>query len=218
MVDAAYIYAAGSGAANAAYQPNRNGSYEDRVMADKALPSPEVLRQLLRYEAETGLFFWLPRGQEWFAGSGRSAEWSSAAWNARHAGAPAFRFVTKYGYLSGHVFKQGLLAHRVAYAHAHGIWPDGQIDHINGNKTDNRIKNLRAVTDAENKKNMAMRKDNTSGIVGVGRHSRGKWLAQMGVNGRVLYLGVFDKVEDAISARRAAEVAHGFHRNHGRGA
>jgi hypothetical protein len=70
----------------------------------KALPSPEVLRQLLRYEPETGKLFWLPRSEHWFrATSGRSAIHACANWNARYAEREAFTSVDQNGYRVGTV-------------------------------------------------------------------------------------------------------------------
>lgn len=84
-------------------------------------------------------------------------------------------------------------------------------DHINGNKLDNRRKNLRICTQAQNNANARMRRDNTSGVRGVVWHKRlEKWQAQITVNGKCLYLGMFVDMKDAIEARRkAARDIHG---------
>lgn len=95
----------------------------------------------------------------------------------------------------------------------YGNWPQ-HIDHINGDRLDNRIENLREVDRAENMKNMRMPADNTSGFVGVTRHYE-KWKAQITVNGKHIYLGRFDHKKDAIAARIAANRKFGFHENHG---
>lgn len=109
-----------------------------------------------------------------------------------------------------------VLAHRAAWAVAHGAWPDAEIDHVNHNRRDNRLENLRAVSRRQNAMNASLRSDNTSGVVGVTwQPSRGKWAAQIGVKGRVVPLGRYAHLEDAVHARRTAEVAHGFHQNHG---
>jgi hypothetical protein len=90
------------------------------------------------------------------------------------------------------------------------------IDHINGNRRDNRIANLRAVDRRENMRNARLRSNNTSGIVGVTfSRDRKKWVAQIN-DGKVRSLGRFDKFEDAVEARKAAERRAGFHPNHGR--
>ena len=84
----------------------------------------------------------------------------------------------KDGYiLVGFMYKK-YRAHRVAWAIHHGSWPDGEIDHINGVRDDNRIENLRCVSRHENKKNTAIPSHNTSGVVGVTWHKPSrKWRA-----------------------------------------
>jgi hypothetical protein len=102
--------------------PNRNGSRKDRVMAAKALPSPDVLRQLIRYEPETGRLFWKERVAENRHGK---------TWNARHAGKEAFIQANAGGYKSGAIFDIRVSAHRVGWAMFTGEWPAGDIDNIN---------------------------------------------------------------------------------------
>ncbi len=93
----------------------------------------------------------------------------------------------------------------------------GHIDHINGDRGDNRISNLRVVTSTENNRNKAINKNNTSGVTGVTwSKSRRKWIAQIHIGKIGKALGGFDRVEDAIAARKNAETRYGFHENHGR--
>lgn len=110
--------------------------------------------------------------------------------------------------------------HRIVWTMVKGGIPDGfHIDHINGNRTDNRIANLRLVTNHENHKNMRMRKDNKSGITGVyWSKSRAKWEAEIRLNGKKIYLGRFLTKREAEEARIIAERRYGFHPNHGRAA
>ena len=182
-------------------------------MTDKYLPSPEMLRNLLRYEAETGRLFWKERPDHLFS-SLRDALW----WNARFAGHEAFTAVDGSGYLCGRIFGVQYRAHRVIWAIVNDVWPDC-VDHQNGARGDNRISNLLSVTHAENMRNQRRPKNNTSGVVGVCRHkASGKWIAQIKVNFRNLHLGLFADFESAVAAREAAEVEHGFSKRHGRGA
>jgi hypothetical protein len=128
-------------------------------------------------------------------------------------------FVTQdtHGYLQGRVAGVLVLAHRAAWALHHGEWPNGQIDHINGNRTDNRIDNLRVVSATENARNATLRADNRSGVPGVGWHSRyKKWTARIGVQGRQKTIGYYATLAEAAAARRVAETEQGYHRNHGR--
>ena len=111
-----------------------------------------------------------------------------------------------------------VFAHRIAWVLYHGEDPGHQqVDHINGDRLDNRVSNLRLVDDGENKKNAAMRSDNKSGCTGVSWCSRtNKWSAAICHNRKSIFLGRFTNKSDAIKARRDANVEYGFHPNHGR--
>lgn len=121
------------------------------------------------------------------------------------------------GYLSIYVCGRNYLAHRVAWLISYGDWPNGTIDHVNGIKTDNRILNLRCVSNAENHKNMPLQSNNKNGIPGVHWLDRyGKWRAQIKVSGVIKYLGYHECFFSACCARKSAEIKYGFHANHGR--
>jgi hypothetical protein len=93
---------------------------------------------------------------------------------------------------------------------------DMEIDHINGDKSDNRVSNLRLVTMNQNMMNKKKYSSNQSGIVGVAKRSdTNSWRAQISVNGKAIKLGSFKTREEAINARLAAENKYGFHINHG---
>ena len=169
--------------------------------------TPEILRELLDYNPETGILTWEEREVKWF-----KTERSSKVWNTRYAGKIASSNHGD-GYKKLHVFDMGFKTHRVAYTLYHGKWPDNYIDHINGIPTDNRIENLRDVTPEENAKNLAVNKRHPSGIYGVHFNSlHNTWRAN--IKGK--HLGSFEDKEDAIKARKEAEVKYGYHENHGR--
>lgn len=135
-------------------------------------------------------------------------------WNSRYAHTPAFACKNARGYLTGQLFGRAVLAHHIIWAFVHGYFPDGEIDHINGDTSDNSISNLRIVTRSENCRNAARRKDNSSGVTGVSRSGR-KWLARIGSgNGRVT-LGSFDNFDEAVSARKSAEKHMNYTARHG---
>jgi hypothetical protein len=173
--------------------------------------TPEILRQLLRHEPDTGKLFWLPRDRMWF-----KTDRSCSTWNSRYGGKEAFTTVDM-GYKQGSVLDLKIRAHTVAWAIHYGVMPSHSIDHINGDRSDNRIKNLRDVPHSVNGKNQALRRNNTSGALGVSWWShRGVWAAAIMVNSRRVHLGYFADKEDAIRVRKDAEKRFGFHENHGR--
>jgi len=177
-------------------------------MAEKTLPSPEVLRQLLRYEPDTGKLFWLPRPASMFLG-GRNC----AAWNSRCAGKEALNSQSK-GYLHGTLNCVTVQTHRIAWAVHYGAWPDGLIDHRDGDGTNNRLANMRVGDSVMNGRNMKIGKANTSSVVGVTWHKdAGKWMAQIVVHRKRVHLGLHRSFADAVAARRAAEIENGFHPN-----
>jgi len=109
--------------------------------------------------------------------------------------------------------------HRLVFLWLHGHFPKDDMDHINGIRDDNRIENLREVGHVENGKNTKIYKTNTSGIIGVHwSTSKQKWRAQIVVDYKQIYLGLFDDKFAAICARKSAEVKYIFHENHGRAA
>lgn len=162
----------------------------------------EELRSRLEYNPETGLLYWRK-------GSPRAGKEAFTTINARGYKATTFR--PKSGPATT------LSAHRAAWAIHYGEFPSGSIDHINGDKTDDKIENLRDVTSAENARNASLSGRNKSGVPGVFIHKQtGKWCAQISAFGKHVGLGLFSSQSDAIIARKAAERVLGYHPNHGR--
>jgi hypothetical protein len=158
----------------------------------------ERLKELLSYDQDAGLFTWLVA---------RSRTKKGATAGCMNA----------VGYLMIGMDNTVYYAHRLAWLYVHGEFPARQIDHINGVRTHNSIANLRSVTHAENGKNKKLPSTNTSGVVGVvWRKNKGKWVANIKVDGKKIHLGSFEKKGNAILARKKAELDHGFHENHGR--
>ena len=173
-------------------------------MTDKNLPSAEYLRKRLRYEPETGKLFWL------------DCEDMPQSWRARYARKEAFTSDNGKGYRNGGINGKIFLAHRAIWAIYYGKWPSDQIDHLNGAKHDNRISNLRVVTQEDNNRNKPMHKNNTSGVNGVYWNKLNKkWQAYINVNGRQKHLGLFATIEAAAVARAEASRQHGFTDRHG---
>jgi hypothetical protein len=172
------------------------------VSPNEASLPPDSVRKLLEYDASTGLLTWLPRPEKNV----------SARIAGKTAGSPNQR-----GYIIVTINGCDYQGHRVAWVLHYGRWPAKQIDHINGNKGDNRICNLREVTQVENSRNAKLNRNNTSGHCGVLREE-GKWTACIMVRGRLIRLGTFKLIDDAVAARKQAERKYGFHENHGRSA
>jgi hypothetical protein len=106
-------------------------------------------------------------------------------------------------------------AHRVIWSLCNGEIPKGMtIDHIDGNKGNNKIENLRCVTHQENLKNVRRLRTNTSGVVGV-RFLHKAWRARIVLNNKDIHLGTYTSKDDAIQARAIANILCGFHLNHG---
>ena len=165
------------------------------------LPSQAILKELLDYDPESGVLRWRAR-------TGPDA---LRCWNSRWTGKVAFTTLSN-GYHQGCILGQRVFAHRVAWKWWSGE-DAGEIDHINGEKTDNRIANLRSVTRIENSRNQRLRASNKTGVSGV------FWVEEKGfyqVTCAGRNFGRFTRKSDAIAARRAAERELGFHPNHGR--
>lgn len=189
------------------------------MMASRQLPSPEEMRQLIRYNPETGLLFWRRRPAHLFPKECAPASQEQVAdlWNRKWSGKEALGGISARGYKYGSIKPHTLTAHRVAWVIFYGEWPSGQVDHINGNRIDNSIANLRVVNNSTNSKNQRLRLTNKSGVTGVywNRQCQ-KWCAQITISGKTKSLGLFDGIEDAARARSEAELLAGFHPNHGK--
>jgi len=121
------------------------------------------------------------------------------------------------GYLYTHFFGNRYAVHRLAWFLGRQVWPEGEIDHINGIRSDNRWDNLRDVTKAENARNKRLSVRNTSGLQGVRWfEARSKWEAYISnPTGVREHLGTYGSLLDACCARKSKEGAYGYHVNHG---
>ena len=121
------------------------------------------------------------------------------------------------GYLFAGIRYKVYKVHRIGWLMHYGEWPKNELDHIDGDRANNRISNLRDVSRLENTRNMAKPINNTSGVVGVNWDKvRGKWIAKIGHNDQTVYLGGFGTLEEAAQRRKDAERELGYHANHGR--
>lgn len=168
------------------------------IMKAKELPPLETLREWLRYDPETGNLLWKRTNQ------GTRGE---VAGDSKPNGAGYITINTK-------AFGGRYQAHRICWALHHQKLPEVYqvIDHINGVKHDNRAVNLRLVTQSANCNNRALRSDNKSGHRGVSWcNTWRRWMVWINVNKVRLYVGRFERLEDAIDARLTAEREHNIH-------
>lgn len=176
----------------------------------------DTVNSYLRYEPEVGKLYWRERDLSAFAGLKRPPEVLAKGWNTKYANAEAFTATAGNGYKVGAINYRNYLAHRIAWLLFYRAWPVNCIDHINGNRADNRIDNLRDVTVSGNARNIRRRSDNKSGINGVCiDNSCGSWRAQIRINGVQIHLGNFADIEDAKRARERANILYGYSERHG---
>lgn len=150
----------------------------------------DQLIKLICYDKDTGILTWrVYRG-------------------GRKAGSEVGR-INKEGYIATRIEPKYYLSHRLAWLYVYGDWPKGQIDHINGVRSDNRISNLRDVTVSQNGQNRryAPITNQTSKVRGVTWHKAiKKWQAQICINQVFHYIGVFITLDEAKAARELAEL------------
>lgn len=165
-------------------------------------PSQEELNRIFDYNPDTGSLSWKPR------------EDRSSGWNEIYAGKAA-GCVDVHSYVAVKIGDIPMKAHRLIWKMVNGEDAD-HIDHINGDRSDNRISNLRDVSALENQRNRKLNGNNSTGHTGVVWNARRqKYVASICVKGTHTYLGGFTKIEDAISARQAANITFNFSENHG---
>jgi hypothetical protein len=119
------------------------------------------------------------------------------------------------GYLGIYIGKL-YSSHRLAFLYMTGEFPINDVDHINGERNDNRWENLRHVTRSENHRNRRLSPKNTSGHTGViWLKKNRKWAAVAMLNYKKIHIGCFDSIDSAIAARKLFNIENGFHINHG---
>lgn len=149
----------------------------------------ERLTELLKYDQETGVFTWTKVTTNKVACGDRAG------------------MVSKRGYIVIGIDRLSFTGHRLAWFYVHKQWPIGELDHIDRNRTNNSISNLRPATTAENAHNSGNRKNNTSGIRGVSWDKKyKKWMAKICLNKKQIYIGHFASKLEAAAAYGAAQV------------
>lgn len=145
------------------------------------------LKQLLKYDFETGAFTWL-------VSPSKPIKAGSLAGSLHHK-----------GYIQICINKKNYLAHRLAWLYYYGTLPNKTIDHINGKKNDNRITNLRDISQSNNCQNL-LRSRGSSGLIGAHfQKLRNRWSSSIKLNGIKTHLGYFKTAEEANTAYLAAK-------------
>lgn len=158
-----------------------------KIRLKKSDLTPSLLQQLLEYDPLTGFLYWKERND-------------CPEFNTKHAGKQAGS-KGKKGYIYVSVYSRPIFAHRVAWAIHYGVLAPTEIDHIDGDGTNNSISNLRDANRFENNQNTGRRKHNKSGYKGVCLHKQSNlWKAEIRSNGEYRCLGYFKSAPEAHAA------------------
>jgi hypothetical protein len=176
------------------------------------LPSVEILNEFFTLDYETGLLYHNLRDEKHF----KSAALCNA-WNKRYANKPlSICLNRKNGYRMVKIGEKKYPQHRVIMKMINEVEPDF-VDHINGDRQDNRPSNLRSVPYVDNYKNMSKSSRNKSGYIGVNeRKYDGTWEARVTVDYKDVERKTFKTKDEAIAHVAYLHKKYGFHENHGR--
>lgn len=176
--------------------------YQEALMSEDARPvnhitstgpkkiTQPILKKILKYDPESGFFTWAKT----FNNNG--ARKGDVAGYINTVGYVVIGFKKKYYY-----------AHRLAWLYVYGYFPENHIDHIDRNPQNNKISNLREVSQSCNTQNSKIRKNNISGVKGVSFYKRDAvWVAFITINKKYNYLGRFKTKIEAANARYEAEI------------
>lgn len=153
----------------------------------------ELVRELLDYDPETGLFTW------------RHRPFAVRGWNTKYAGTNAGTLMP-IGYIYVSIFKYRAYGHRLAVFWMTGEWPPHEVDHINGQKADNRWTNLRLATHEQNiQHRVTHNKNSRSGRKGVFPVAHNRWKAAIIYKGYYINLGNYKDIDEAESVYKKAE-------------
>lgn len=174
-----------------------------------------LYKEFVSHDPEYGVLYWKTRDPNHFRTEG-----AYKSFNKRCVGKEAGHFNKSDGYKYLRITYKGELyiapVHRLMWFLEKGEWPSGVIDHINGDRTDNRICNLRDVEQKINSRNCKLSSSNKSGFAGVWYDAAlNKWQAYVKVDYKKRCLGYFETIEQAVEARAKVNLQHGFHENHG---
>jgi len=159
------------------------------------------LRELFDYDEKTGDLIWKKK-----TSSHSRVTIGSVAGTLHHD-----------GYITIIINRKQYQAHRLVWIYCNGdvLTKDIHIDHINHKRNDNSISNLRTVSNRDNAKNRKVSKVNTSGVLGVNYSKRDKhWVVRINTDDERKFIGTFKNFDEAVKARKEAEMKYGYHENH----
>jgi hypothetical protein len=148
---------------------------------EKYLPSFEEINKAFSYDSQTGIF----------TRKIRTANCSKIGDVAGH--------INTQGYVIIKYLGEAYKAHRLAWLLTNKVWPAGDVDHIDGNKSNNAIYNLRDVSRSRNALNTSIKSKNKSGYKGVSIHN-GRWRARIMLDGKSIIIGSYTTPEEASAA------------------
>lgn len=168
----------------------------------------EFAESIFRYDYNSGKLFWKERTPSMFLGKKKSPEHCCAVWNACHAN-KEITYKNNYGYIVARINKRPYLVSRIAWLLNYGVNPKFEIDHINLNKEDNRISNLRLASRFQNTCNRGLQGNNKSGYKGVSFcNVKNKWRARIMVHRKEKFIGYFSDVKLAHEAYKKAAIQY----------
>lgn len=143
------------------------------------------LRELLHYDPATGVFTWITK---------------SSVKSRITVGSQAGSLKSDTHYFKICIEKSGYYSHRLAWLYMTGNWPEGEIDHIDGMRTNNIYTNLRDVNSSINRQNQRNRNNTKTGLLGARPNGKNRWAATIEVEGKARHLGQFSSPELAHHA------------------
>jgi hypothetical protein len=162
----------------------------------------KYLQSRLDYDPGIGIFYWRLKAVD---------DQATRGWNTRWSLKSAGRIIPINGiqYIRIGIDYRPYLAHRLAWLYINGVWPDCDLDHVDGNGLNNKIENIRRATRSQNNMNQKLQKNNTSGVKGVFRCPKsGKYWPQINENGNKHWLGTCDTLEEASERYRLASIKY----------
>lgn len=187
----------------------------DNSQKDIANMDYETCRKIFDVNPSTGEIYWRPRTLEMFSHC-KFPKRAFKVWTKNWSGKRALKTANNEMYLSGEYLGVSYKSHQIIWLYVNRCWPDN-IDHIDGNRQNNSIENLRNVTKAENARNQKRRKDNSSGFTGVyWREDKQMWQGGFRYNKKQQHVGYFESLEECVKEVKRQREEKGFHKNHGR--